>query len=135
MRYGDPRSKGWEARWMTLWNIKKDFPWFPKERLYLHKDFQPLLKGALAALEQKGLHREIKTCEGTFIIRTVRGSHAHLSVHSWGAAIDLNAAENGLGTAGRWSPAFLDTMRGSGLYCGADWKGRKDPMHFAMVNG
>lgn len=134
-RYGDPRSKGWEARWMMLWNVKQDFPWFPKDRLYLHKDFQPLLDAAFTELQRTGLHREVKTCEGTFAIRTVRDTHAHLSIHSWGAAIDLNAADNPLGTAGVWSPAFLDVMRRSGLFCGSDWKGRKDPMHFAMVNG
>lgn len=134
-RYGDPRTKGWESRWMMLWNVRKEFPWFPKERLYLHKDFQPLLETAFGELQRTGLHREIKTCEGTFAIRTVRGSHAFLSIHSWGAAIDFNAAANPLGSVGEWSPAFLQAMRSAGLYCGADWRGRKDPMHFAMVNG
>jgi len=134
-RYGDPRTKGWESRWMMLWPVKKEFAWFPADRLYVHKDFQPLLEAAFTELERTGLHREIKTCAGCFAIRTVRGSHAHLSIHSWGAAIDLNAADNPLGSAGEWSSEFLAVMRRAGLYCGADWKGRKDPMHFAMVNG
>ena len=133
--YGDPRKAGWQQRWMTLWAIKQEFPWFPKEKLFLHKDFQPLLRNAFAALEKAGLHTEIKSCEGTFNIRRVRGSYSQLSVHSWGAAIDLNAKENPMGSVGKWSPKFLLTMVENKVFCGQLWVGRKDPMHFAMVNG
>lgn len=133
--YGDPRLPGWEARWMTLWRIRQQFPWFPKEALYLHKDFKPLLESALGRLQAAGLHHEIKTCEGAFNIRHVRGSYSVLSVHSWGAAVDLNARTNPLGSEGRWTPEFLAAMTAARVFCGQLWTGRKDPMHFAMVNG
>jgi len=134
-RYGDPRSPGWQNKWMELWEVKKDFPWFPKRNVFIHKEFKPKLHDALKELEQKGLHKEIKTFDGCFGIRTVRGSKTALSVHSWGCAIDMNAAENGLGTAGKWSTAFLEIMLLNGIFCGQNWVGRKDPMHFSMVNG
>jgi hypothetical protein len=133
--YGDPRTQDWERCWMTLWNISEEFAWFPKPAIYLHKDFKALLQKAFNALEQQDLHLEIRTCDGCFNIRHVRGSYSVLSVHSWGAAIDLNARDNPLGTSGRWSPEFLEIMNRCGIYCGQQWIGRKDPMHFAMVNG
>lgn len=133
--YGDPRTTGWEPRWMALWPVQQEFAWFPKASLYLHKDFRPLLANAFAALQTAGLHTEIKTCDGAFNIRHVRGSYSVLSVHSWGAAIDLNARDNPLGTQGRWSKGFLQVMKEHRVYCGQLWTGRKDPMHFAMVNG
>lgn len=134
-KYGDPRMKGWESRWMKLWPIRKAFPWFPQEKMYLHKDFQPVLENALKALMANGCYREIRTFDGCFNIRHVRGGYSVLSIHSWGAAIDLNARENPIATAGKWSRDFIDTMQQQGIYCGQSWTGRKDPMHFAMVNG
>ncbi len=134
-KYGDPRGAGWESRWMALWHVQKTFPWFPKKSVYMHKDFVVKLQQALTALEAAGLHTEIQTFDGCFNIRRVRGSKSVLSVHSWGAAIDLNAASNPLGSPGKWSDAFLHTMKLHGIYCGQLWQGRKDPMHFALVDG
>lgn len=133
--YGDPRTPGWEEQWMLLWKVAEEFPWFPKPAIYLHKDFKVLLQQAFRQLEQRGLHKEIKSCDGCFNIRHVRGSYSVLSVHSWGAAVDLNARDNPLGTSGRWSPQFLEVMNSCRIFCGQLWTGRKDPMHFAMVNG
>ena len=133
--YGDPRASEWEAMWMMLWHIQNDFPWFPAKTVYIHKDFRGLLIPAFSRLEEKGLHLEIRSYDGCFNVRHVRGSYSVLSTHSWGAAIDLNARENPLGSSGRWSGPFLDVLSSCGIFCGQRWTGRKDPMHFAMVNG
>lgn len=134
-RYGDPREQGWEEKWMILWNLQQQFPWFPKKTIYIHKDFKHLLQHAFADLYRQGLHTEIRTCDGCFNIRHVRGGYSVLSVHSWGAGMDLNARENPIGTQGQWSTAFIETMKRHHIYCGQEWTGRKDPMHFALVNG
>lgn len=134
-RYGDPRQPGWENKWMTLWTVREQFPWFPKRKIYLHKHFRPLLEKAFKTLSVLGLQEEIQTFDGSFHIRNIRGSKAVLSVHSWGAAIDLNARLNPLGSSGAWSEAFINTMTRSNIFCGQNWQGRKDPMHFAMVDG
>jgi len=134
-RYGDPRHEDWERRWMEDWHVQKDFSWFPAAHIYIHKEFKQRLHDAFTELEQKGLHAEIRSFDGAFSLRTVRGSDTALSVHSWGAAIDMNAAENPVGTAGSWSCPFLEVMLLNGIFCGQNWVGRKDPMHFAMVNG
>jgi hypothetical protein len=134
-RYGDPRVKGWGNKWMVIWKVKQDFPWFPAERVYIHKDFRLRVRQVLSMLEVAGLHKEIKSFDGCYALRTVRGTENLLSVHSWGCAIDLNAALNPLGSEGQWSPDFITVMENCGVFCGSRWAGRPDPMHFALVNG
>ena len=134
-RYGKPTAAGFETKWMETWKVQAEFAWFPNKAIYIHKDFRAKLQLAFAALQQNNLHKEIKTCEGAFNIRLVRGSKSVYSIHSWGCAIDLNAKDNPLASSGKWSPAFINTMEISGIFCGQQWIGRKDPMHFALVNG
>ena len=134
-RYGDPRSEHFRNDHLILWDIHDKFPWFPAKAIAIHKDFADRLLKAFAELEQHGLHTEIKTFDEGYNIRRIKGSDSALSVHSWGCAIDMNAAENQLGTAGTWTYSFLEVMLLNGIFCGQNWVGRKDPMHFAMVNG
>ena len=133
--YGDPREKGWGNKWMVIWHIKKQFKWFPAERVFIHKEFRAKLTAAFAILEAGGLHQEIKSFDGCYNVRMVRGTETILSVHSWGCAIDLNAAQNPLGGESDWSYDFINVMEHCGIYCGARWPGRPDAMHFALVNG
>ncbi len=133
-RYDDPRTAGWNAKWLTHWHVQQLHPWFPAESIKIHKHFWPLLHDAFSELERLGLHTEIKSFH-----RGHKLGHLHnspvLSVHSWGAAIDLNAEENAMGTVGTWSDDFIRVMVKNGIYCGQNWTGSKEPMHFAMVNG
>jgi hypothetical protein len=134
-RYGDPQSSGFEEKWITNWSVRTAFPWFPKRNVRVHKHFRPVLEDAFRALELIGLHSEIKTFDGGYDVRFVRGSRVVLSTHSWGCAIDMNAAQNPLAGEGTWTEAFLDVMKSHEIFCGQHWTGRKDPMHFSMVNG
>jgi hypothetical protein len=134
-RYGDPTSEGWQKKWLMEWAVETYFPWLPQESIIVHIDFQPLLDNVFKQLELSGLQDEINTLDEAFNIRYVHGSKTALSVHSWGAAIDMNGHQNPVGTAGRWSKKFLEVMSYNHIYCGMNWQGRKDPMHFAMVNG
>jgi hypothetical protein len=134
-KYGDPRLKGWGKKWMVMWKVQNFFRWFPEPEICIHKDFQPCLFNAFKTLQFLGLYREIKTCDEAFNIRFINGSDSVLSVHSWGVAIDLNADHNPLGSEGSWSNAFIEVMHQNQIFCGQSWIGRKDPMHFSIVNG
>src|SRR5690606_37499395 len=134
-RYGDPREKGWENKWLNDWQVQKRFPWFPVEKIVIHKHFQPLLESAFSELELLQIHTEIKTIDETYHLRNIRGSQGVLSTHCWGGAIDMNAKENPLGSQGHWSARFIEAMESNNVFCGQSWTGRKAPMHFAMVNG
>jgi len=133
-RYDDPRDPGWQNKWIHTWHVQKLHPWFPVKEIKVHKHFWPLLDAAFFELERKGLHREIKTFDACLQIIHLPDSPV-LSVHSWGVAIDMNAADNPRGSLGGWSKDFLDVMAKNGIFCGQTWRGVTEPMHFSMVDG
>ena len=134
-RYGDPMVDGWENKWITNWEVQDLFPWFPVKQIRIHKHFRPLLNAAFTYLEEDDLYKEIRTFEEGFNLRNIKGSMSVLSVHSWGAAIDMNTEDNPLGSTGKWTKEFIEAMTMNQIYCGQNWSGRKDPMHFAMIDG
>jgi len=134
-RYGDPRECGWEGKWMSLWHVGEAHPWFPEKSIYVHKHFRPLLDAAFTELAGLGLHEEIQTMDCAHHLRYLNQGKGVLSVHSWGAAIDLNASLNLLGSTGSWSDGFIAAMMRHSICCGQTWQGRPHPMHFAMVDG
>lgn len=133
-RYDDPRVAGWDTKWITSWRVTQLHPWFPAQDIKIHKHFWPMLQSAFLELEQMGLHREINSCHHCHHLEQVHQSPV-LSVHSWGAAIDLNAEKNPAGSLGTWSDEFIGVMMKHGIHCGQNWNGVKEPMHFAMVDG
>ena len=132
-KYGAPTKT--PSSFIEYWFVRKEFSWFPVSAFEVNKDFKKLLQAAFKDLQLNGVHTEIATFNGCFVYREVRGKPGVFSIHSWGAAIDLNAKTNGLGTQGVWSPKFIQIMKRNKIYCGMEWKHRPDPMHFAMVNG
>ena len=133
-RYDDPRIPGWESKWITNWKVQQLHPWFPEEEINVHKHFWPMLRDAFLEMEKLGLHKEIKSYHACHELVHLPGSPV-LSVHCWGAAIDLNADDNPRGSVGAWSEGFIKVMVKNGIYCGQNWTGVKEPMHFAMVDG
>lgn len=134
-KYGDPTKDNltFERKFMMLWDIPQDInsaiPPLPN-KLYCHKEIVVPLEKTFKKLIETGLHTEIKTWDGCFNIRKQRGSSA-ISVHSWGLAVDINAAWNGLGKPVQFSKDFISIWRNLGWVCGADWAmPRTDGMHF-----
>lgn len=143
-KYGPP-GEAYKARHCIMWDAVKDFPWLkdvkiggtdsPLKRIYINKDFKEKLALAFTNLEKAGLHTEIKTFDGCYNDRSVRGRDSK-SLHAWAMAVDMNAAIERLGQSGtNWSGRFVAIMKAAGLFWGGDWKGRKDSMHFALFNG
>ncbi|MCD6012739.1 MAG: hypothetical protein K0Q79_2601 [Flavipsychrobacter sp.] len=93
-----------------------------------------MLHDAFTRLGHLGLHDEIMTYFRGYQLFQLHESPV-LSVHSWGAAIDLNAEINPIGSVGKWSEEFIDAMTANGIFCGQCWTGVKEPMHFGMVDG
>ena len=143
-KYGPPDDH-YFAKYGMTWNVVEDFKWSenilimdtvkPLKRILINKEFQSKLKTAFTNLERAGLHTEIKTYDGCYNNRSVRGSESK-SLHAWAMAIDLNASLEKLGQSGtHWSAQFVAIMKAAGLFWGGDWRGRKDNMHFALFNG
>jgi hypothetical protein len=75
---------------------------------------------------------------GCYNFRAVRG-HSHLSVHAWGAAIDLDPERNSLGRVydekiGMMPQAVVEIFKAHGWEWGGLWK-RGDSMHFQAARG
>src|SRR5205085_4528736 len=128
-----------------LWEAAKDHPWLSKvintatgkgvTKIYINRDFKDKLSKAFRELEKDCLHKEIRTFDGCFNERSVRGSST-TSLHAWAMAVDLNSEIEQLGESRTyWSEDFLYVMKEIGLFWGGDWVTRKDSMHFALYNG
>lgn len=134
-RYGVPSMGAWENDWLTLWRSETwsqiyDRHWcLSFTKMYVNKDIVMPLDMVFVALDSAGLIGELKTFDGCFNIRDVRGRVGKSSIHSWGLALDFNALENPLGGPVAFSREFLDVWRGHGWTCGADFQ-RLDGQHF-----
>jgi hypothetical protein len=126
-KYGDPTK---ESN-MTLWDIPTELELgvIPK-RLYCNKDLVAPLTQAFKNLITTGFVKELKTWDGCFNIRKKRGLTS-MSLHSWGIAIDVNAAWNGLGKTPVLSAGFVKCFTDAGFDWGGTWT-RKDGMHFQL---
>jgi len=128
-KYGDPTKENN----MTLWDIPANLEVgvIPK-RLYCNRDMIAPLTQAFTNLINTGEVAELKTWDGCFNIRKKRGLSS-MSLHSWGIAIDVNAAWNGLGKDPVLSPEFVKCFTDAGFDWGGTWT-RKDGMHFQLAN-
>lgn len=104
---------------------------FPK-KIFVNKDFKPILEKALLNVIERGLEKELKTWDGCFMIRQKRGLKS-MSMHSWALAIDVNQEENQLGKEPKLSPEFVKCFTDAGCVWGGSWQSRKDGMHFEMA--
>lgn len=144
-KYGDPRTN---KNFMTMWDVPAELEVgvIPK-KLYCNKDLVVPLGQAFKNIIDRGLVNELKTFDGCFNIRIIRGYEKKyedlvaagkiaeadelLSLHSWAIAIDINAFENGLGVVPKLSAELVKCFTDAGFEWGGSWK-RLDGMHFQL---
>lgn len=105
------------------------------KRVRVHRKIAGMFARFLELVEACGLTSSILTFDGAYSDRTVRGSSTTRSTHAWGAAFDINAAWNGLGSepASWGKPGSVRAIVGIAQKCGFAWGGhfrRPDGMHF-----
>lgn len=120
------RSDIWESSYNRQWRG-------PFTRIYCNREIISLLDQTFLVLDIMGLLDELKTYDGCWNIRKIRGSETKWSVHSFGLALDFNAELNPLGAEPTFTPRFLDLMQACGWTCGARFA-RKDGMHFQWAD-
>lgn len=126
-KWGDPTlEKG-----MTLWDVPTELEIgvIPK-KIYCNALMIAPLSKAFKNLITTGCVKELKTWDGCFNIRKKRGLTTP-SLHSWGLAIDVNAAWNGLNKTPQLSKEFVNCFTVAGFDWGGTW-GRQDGMHFQL---
>lgn len=142
-KYGDPNLTTTQNEHFELWIVEDEIQQafshvrfsalgtigFPK-KIFINKDFKPVLQKSLKNLIDRGFSKELKTWDGVFIIRTKRALNS-LSLHSWAIAVDVNASENQLNQIPKLSAGFVKCFTDEGCDWGGTWT-RKDGMHFQL---
>lgn len=123
----------WESKLLVSWDVPQSIndaiPALPN-RIYTNKLMVKPLEQAFRNLIAREYHHELKTWDGSYNIRRKRGLSSQ-SLHSWGVAIDLNAAWNQLGQTPTLSEGFAKCFTDAGFDWGGTWA-RKDGMHFQL---
>lgn len=127
-KYGPPEAE----KFMVLWDVPTELEIgvIPK-RIYCNRDIIGPFTRAFKSLISTGCVKELKTWNGCFQIRKIRG-RSSMSLHSWGIAVDLNSSWNPLGGKSTLSPEFVKCFTDAGFFWGGNFKNRKDPMHFEL---
>ena len=131
-------TNAWERNNMELLVIPQLKPFNHTGKVYFHKKAAPQLIRLFEAWEKAGLLHCIKTFDGAFDPRCIRGRN-ELSCHAFGIAFDLNANWNGLNRV----PALIG-QEGSvrelvpianehGFFWGGHFANRLDGMHFEVA--
>lgn len=126
-KYGAPELE----KSMVLWDVPTELEIgvIPK-RIYCNKDMVKPLEQAFRNLIKTGFVRELKTFDGCFNIRNKKAGTTY-SLHSWGVAIDVNAAWNGYGKKPTLSSGFVKCFTDAGFDWGGLWS-TPDAMHFQL---
>jgi hypothetical protein len=130
-KWGDPTVVTNEMKYMTVWDVPThlEIGVIPK-KLYCNKLIVAPLIQAFTNLIDRKFVKELKTFDGCFNVRRKRGLTS-MSLHSWGVAIDVNAAWNGLNKTPQLSAGFVKCFTDAGFDWGGTWT-RKDGMHFQL---
>ena len=110
-------------------------PPYHTKNVTLHILVAPMFQRAFELIEQLGLLDRVLSYDGAYANRAVRGSTTTMSSHAFGAAMDINAAWNGLGHTppGIGEKGSVRELIGVFESCGLAWGGwwnRPDGMHF-----
>lgn len=131
-------SSRWEGENLVLFDSPYDLymDGQPVRRIRCHrlvKDSLLRILNKIRDLYPSALERAtagVDQYDGCYNYRAVRGA-SHLSMHAYGAAIDMDAAHNALGaTHGRMPMAVVNLFKAEGWRWGGDYQNRKDFMHF-----
>ena len=114
---------------LALEELRKFIPALPS-RVYCNNQLKQPLLTALDNVVKRGLFAEIKSWNGCFNIRKKKAGSTP-SLHSWGLAIDINAADNGFNKPPTMSRELVQCFKDAGFDWGGDWR-TPDGMHFQL---
>ena len=129
-------------RWYDDGTIEPDASWVRENivsatvpvigRVTCHRLMIPQLRAALAEVKAAGLGHLLRTYDGCYVPRFIESDPSHaISLHTWGIAVDFDAATNGRGGRGTMDPRIVAIFKRWGFRWGGDWS-YTDPMHFEL---
>jgi hypothetical protein len=110
-------------------DLRLDLPFLPN-KIYCNKDLKKPLLEAFNNIVERALEGELKSWNGCFNIRKTTGGSTY-SLHSWGIAVDINAATNAFGAEPQMCAAFVKCFTDAGFDWGGTWR-TPDGMHFQL---
>lgn len=127
VKYGIPEKESA----MIIWDVPVELELgvIPK-KIYCNKDMVKPLEQAFKNIIAKDLVSQLKTWDGCFNIRKKIASKS-ASLHSWGIAIDINAAWNGYNKKPTLSKELVQCFKDANFEWGGDWA-IPDGMHFQL---
>jgi hypothetical protein len=133
-RFGDPKLERHMRRLTVPHHISEGIAALPRA-IYCNDQMIGPLIAAFENIIKSGQAQHLKTWDGCFNIRPMKGSLTRApSLHSWGLAIDINAAWNRQGQQPTLPPELVKCFKDAGFDWGGDWKGRSvDGMHFQLA--
>ena len=105
----------------------KDIAGFNPRGFYVNALLIPMLEDVFQQIPEGALH----SFDGCYNIRATRKGSKY-STHSWGIALDLNAATNRMGQYPRMPKEVVKSFKDLGWVWGGDWK-TPDGMHFQFA--
>lgn len=128
--FGSPELESAMIAWDVPLYIEQNIPVIPR-RIYCNYQMIIPLEVAFLNIIDRGLTKEVKTWDGCFNIRKKKGGNSY-SLHSWGIAIDINAAWNGWKQPVQMNPKLAQCFKDADFNWGGDWKNTLDGMHFEL---
>ncbi len=151
--FDDFRLAGWQEQNLVRCDLSPYehelkhlyFGWMtPEDKAFIHYNWfgftchrlvVPHFQGAFGKIVEKNLYTSLKTFDGCFNIRNMRGS-GNWSTHAWGIAIDLDAPWNPFGqTSFGMREEVVQCFEDEGFVWGGRWRPRPDAMHFQYCTG
>ncbi len=127
--------KWWTQDHITL-VMTPEFRLCGPAKIWCHKLVAPDLREIfveIEALEHTLDKPLIYSLDGCWVIRKKRNG-SKISTHSWGIAIDLNAARNPMGAESNQSQALVKCFTDKGWQWGGTWS-NIDAQHFQACSG
>ena len=137
--FGDPMESGYWKEYGGFCEIPPElnhtftYTFGGKNGFWCNKLLISVFQRALNSIVKSGLASELKTFDGCFNVRYMRGAKK-LSTHSWAIAIDLNASTNRLGAEPKIHMGIVSCFENEGFVWGGRWK-RKDGQHLQYAKG
>lgn len=139
-KYGPIVNGVWgnESKWCIKLFTPKGLTWVNSltgavaDHIYCNRDMATALQQALQNVIDRGIVAELKTFDGCFMVRDVRGEPGKPSTHGYACAIDINAKENRLGEQPTLSNALVKCFTDAGFSWGGNFH-RLDGMHFSYA--
>jgi hypothetical protein len=130
-KWGDPALSSNETKYMVMWDVPSDLEigTLPN-KVYCNRAMIEPLSKAFRNIIDRGLLDQVRTWDGCFNVRKKRGATSQ-SLHSWGIAIDINAAWNGFGKKPTMSQELVKCFTDVGFDWGGTWS-KPDGMHFQL---